>query len=88
MNAKEMIETTDWDALAKEAENTTYDISEMRPTPPDEERRIRAAAANTLRRMELEELRAEADSFQDEVDGLKSKANSLHTRIDDLVLAK
>jgi hypothetical protein len=88
MDTKEMIETTDWDALVEEAENTTYDLSKLQPTPPDEERKIRAAAANTLRRIKLEKLQAEADSFQNEIDGLQSKANNLRARIDDLVMAK
>jgi polyhydroxyalkanoate synthesis regulator phasin len=94
MNAetKRMIETTDWDALAERAENTTYDISEMRPETPEERIRRITAADNTLRRIALEELRAEIDGLrveiQSEVDGLQSKANSLRARINDLVLVK
>ncbi|MDR1033826.1 MAG: hypothetical protein LBL41_03550 [Bifidobacteriaceae bacterium] len=85
MNTKEMIETTDWDALDEEVTNTDYDLSEMRPIPPEEEEWIQAAADNTLRRIALEKLQAEIDSLQAEV---QAKTDSLRTRIDDLVLAK
>jgi hypothetical protein len=75
----------DWDALTEEAENTTYDISEMRSATPDERKRLRVAADNTLRRIALEKLQDEIDSLQAEV---QAKTDSLRTRIDDLVLAK
>jgi hypothetical protein len=79
MNAKEMIETTDWDALDEEVTNTTYES--VGPIPPDEERKIRAGARALRQRLELEKLRAETDSFQSQIDNLRA-------RIDDLVLAK
>ncbi|MDR1034171.1 MAG: hypothetical protein LBL41_05360 [Bifidobacteriaceae bacterium] len=85
MNSKEMIETTDWDALDEEMTNTTYDISEMRPVPPEIEAGIREGADNTLRRIRLEKLRAEVDDLQVEV---QAKTDSLRSRVDDLVLAK
>jgi hypothetical protein len=98
MNAetKRMIETTDWDALAERAENTTYDISEMRPVPPEEDRETRAAAGALRRRLELERLRGEIDGLQvevqSEVDSLQvevqAKTDSLRARIDDLAMAK
>jgi hypothetical protein len=85
MNTKEMLETIDWDARAERAENTTYDISEMRPETPEEEKRRITAADNTLRRIALEKLRAEVDGLQVEV---QVKTDGLRARIDDLVLAK
>jgi hypothetical protein len=84
MNAetKKMIETTDWDALDEEVTNTDYDLSEMRPIPPEEEKWIQEAADRTLRRIRLEKLKVEIDSLQVEV---QAKTDSLRARIDDLV---
>jgi FtsZ-binding cell division protein ZapB len=81
------ISDIDWDALDEEVTNTDYSLDDMRPVPPEMERRIQAAADVTLREMELEELRATQEAVQSKQASIQVEIDSLRSRIDDLVLA-